>query len=101
MPTTEELNLPLIDPTIKGQILDTGVIGFSFAPQIVFGYGCLNRVGFLSLFLKAKNAFIVTDKEVEKLGFPNKIQRYLEKSGIKSSIFNEVCLLYTSPSPRD
>ncbi|MBI3591156.1 MAG: iron-containing alcohol dehydrogenase [Candidatus Melainabacteria bacterium] len=96
MVTTEELNLPLIDPTIKGQILDTGVISFSFAPQIVFGYGCLNRIGFLSLFLKAKNAFIVTDAEIEKLGFPDKVQRYLEKSGIQSSIFNEV-----EPNPKE
>ena len=93
---SDEINLPLIDPTIKGQILDTGVISFSFAPQIIFGYGSLNRVGFLSLFLKAKNAFIVTDTEIEKLGFPIKIQKYLEKSGIKSSIFNEV-----EPNPRE
>ena len=90
MQNTDEINLPLIDPTIKGQILDTGVIGFSFAPQIVFGYGCLNRIGFLSLFLKAKNAFIVTDKDIENLGFPEKIQKYLNKSGITSSIFNEI-----------
>ena len=96
MPTTEELDLPLIDPTIKGQILDQGVVSFSFAPQIVFGYGCLNRIGFLSLFLKAKNAFIVTDAEIEKLGFPNKVQRYLEKSGIKSTVFNEV-----EPNPKE
>ena len=96
MQATEELNLPLIDPTVRGQILDTGVIGFSFAPQIVFGYGCLNRIGFLSLFLKAKNAFIVTDREVEKLGFVNKAQKYLEKSGIKSVIFNEI-----EPNPRE
>lgn len=92
----DEITLPLIDPTIKGQILDTGAIGFSFAPQIVFGYGVLNRVGFLSLFLKAKNAFIVTDTEIEKLGFPSKIQKYLEKSGIKSSIFNEI-----EPNPKE
>lgn len=90
MPVADEINLPLIDPSIKGQILDTGVIGFSFAPQIVFGYGCLNRVGFLSLFLKAKNVFIVTDAEIEKLGFPSKIQKYLEMSGIKSEIFNKI-----------
>ena len=96
MQSTEDINLPLIDPTIKGQILDTGVISFSFAPQIVFGYGCLNRIGFLSIFLKAKNAFIVTDKEVEKLGFPIKIQKYLEMSGIKSVIFNEI-----EPNPKE
>ena len=96
MPTTEELNLPLIDPTIKGQILDQGVIGFSFAPQIVFGYGALNRIGFLSIFLKAQNAFIVTDSEIEKLGFADKVRRYLEKSGIKSTIFNEI-----EPNPKE
>ena len=94
--TEEELNLPLIDPTIKGQILDTGVISFSFAPQIIFGYGSLNRIGFLSLFLKAQNAFIVTDPEIEKLGFPNKVQRYLEMSSIKSTVFNEV-----EPNPKE
>jgi len=96
MQSTKDINLPLIDPTIKGQILDTGVISFSFAPQIVFGYGCLNRIGFLSIFLKAQNAFIVTDKEVEKLGFPIKIQKYLEMSGIKSVIFNEI-----EPNPKE
>ena len=96
MQSTEELDLPLIDPTIKGQILDTGVIGFSFAPQIVFGFGALNRIGFLSLFLKSKNIFIVTDKEMEKLGFANKVQKYLEKSAIKSMIFNEI-----EPNPKE
>ncbi len=96
MPATDEITLPLIDPTIKGQLLDTGIIGFSFAPQIVFGYGCLNRVGFLSLFLKAKNVFIVTDTEIEKLGFVNKVQKYLEKTGINSSVFNEI-----EPNPKE
>lgn len=90
MTAQDELNLPLLDVTVKGQILDTRVIGFSFTPQIIFGFGSLNRIGVLSLFLKAKNAFIVTDKEIEKLGFPGKIQKYLEKSGIKSTVFNEV-----------
>ena len=88
--TTEELNLPLIDPTIKGQILDTSVIGFSFTPQIVFGFGALNRIGFLSLFLKTKHAFIVTDHEIEKLGFADITRKYLEKSGVKSTLFNEI-----------
>ncbi len=96
MVSTEELNLPLIDPTIKGQILDTGVIGFSFAPQVIFGHGSLNRIGFLSLFLKAKNAFIVTDKEIQKLGFSEKIEKYLEKSGIKSITFSEI-----EPNPKE
>lgn len=90
MVTTDEITLPLIDPTIRGQILDGGAIGFSFTPQIVFGYGTLNRVGFLSIFLKAKHAFIVTDSEIEKLGFPIKVQKYLEKSQIKSTVFNEI-----------
>ena len=96
MQTTDEITLPLIDPSIKGQLLDTGVIGFSFAPQIVFGYGCLNRVGFLSLFLKAQNVFIVTDTEIEKLGFSTKVQKYLEKTGIKSTIFSEI-----EPNPKE
>lgn len=96
MVTTEEINLPLIDPTVKGQILDTGVIGFSFAPQVIFGFGALNRIGFLSLFLKTKNAFIVSDSEIEKLGVVSKIQKYLEKSGIKSSTFCEV-----EPNPKE
>lgn len=95
MVAVEEINLPLLDPTVKGQILDTGVISFSFAPQIVFGYGCLNRIGFLSIFLKTKHAFIVTDTEIEKLGFVTKIQKYLEKSGIKSTVFNEI-----EPNPK-
>jgi len=93
---TDEINLPLIDPTVRGQLLDTGVISFSFAPQIVFGFGSLNRIGFLSLFLKAQNAFIVTDTEIEKLGFVSKVQKYLGKSGIQSAVFNEV-----EPNPKE
>lgn len=96
MLNTDDINLPLIDPSIRGQILDTGVISFSFPPQIVFGYGSLNRIGFLSIFLKAKNVFIVTDTEIEKLGFPAKAQKYLEKSGIKSTVFNEI-----EPNPKE
>lgn len=96
MVKTEEITLPLIDPTIRGQILDTKVISFSFAPQIVFGFGSLNRIGFLSLFLKAQNVFIVTDLEMEKLGFVSKVQKYLEKSGIKSTVFNEI-----EPNPKE
>ena len=96
MPVTDEITLPFIDPTIKGQLLDKGIISFSFAPQIVFGYGCLNRVGFLSLFLKTQNAFIITDSEIEKLGFVNKVQKYLELSGIKSNVFNEI-----EPNPQE
>ena len=85
MQTIDEITLPLIDPTIKGQLLDTGVIGFSFAPQIVFGYGCLNRVGFLSLFSKAKNVFIVTDPEIEKLNKEIGIPEKLSECGVKES----------------
>jgi len=96
VPVTDEITLPFIDPTIKGQLLDKGIISFSFAPQIVFGYGCLNRVGFLSLFLKTQNAFIITDSEIEKLGFVNKVQKYLELSGIKSNVFNEI-----EPNPQE
>jgi len=92
----EEVNLPLIDPTIIGQILDTQAVGFSFPAQIVFGYGVLNRISFLSLFLKSSNAFIICDPEIEKLGYVRKVQRYLKLSGLTSTIFNEI-----EPNPNE
>lgn len=90
MSSTDDISLPFIDPTVKGQILDTGVVSFSFPPQVIFGFGSLNRIGFLSLFLKTKNAFVVSDPEVAKLGLVEKIQKYLSLSGIKSTSFTEV-----------
>lgn len=90
MSDLDDINLPFIDPTVKGQILDTGVVSFSFPPQVIFGFGSLNRIGFLSLFLKTKNAFIVSDPEIAKLGLVEKIQKYLALSGIKSVTFTEV-----------
>lgn len=87
---TDDLNIPIIDPTVKGQILDNGVVSLSFAPQVIFGFGAFNRIGFLSLFLKARNAFIISDPFMEKNGSVNKIQRYLSLSGIKSTTFCEV-----------
>lgn len=87
---SDDISLPFIDPTVKGQILDTGVVSFSFPPQMIFGFGSLNRIGFLSLFLKTKNAFIVSDSEIVKLGLVEKIQKYLSLSGIKSVSFTEV-----------
>lgn len=90
MSNSDDIILPFIDPTVKGQILDTGVVSFSFPPQVIFGFGSLNRIGFLSLFLKTKNAFIVSDPEIMKLGLVDKIQKYLSLSGIKSIAFTEV-----------
>ncbi len=96
MQDSDDINLPIIDPTVKGQILDNGVISFSFVPQVVFGFGALNRIGFLSLFIKAKNAFIITDPHLEQLGTVRKVEKYLSLSGIKSTIFSEV-----EPNPKE
>jgi alcohol dehydrogenase class IV len=56
------------------------------APKVVFGQDALSHLA----ELKAKSAFIVTDKNVSSLGLVDKVKEQLSQAGIQTTIFDEV-----------
>ncbi len=59
---------------------------FFIAPEVVYGEDAVSRLS----QLEAKSAFIVTDANMVKLGFVDKVKEQLSKAGIESSVFDEV-----------
>jgi alcohol dehydrogenase class IV len=55
-------------------------------PEVVYGQDAVSRLG----QLEAKSAFIVTDANMVKLGFVDKVKEQLSKAGIGSTVFDEV-----------
>jgi len=55
-------------------------------PKVVFGQDALSHLA----ELKGKSAFIVTDKNIVKLGFVDKVKEQLSQAGIKAHVFDEV-----------
>jgi alcohol dehydrogenase class IV len=55
-------------------------------PEVVFGQDALSHLA----ELKGKSAFIVTDKNVVKLGLVNKVKEQLSQAGIQAAVFDEV-----------
>ncbi len=56
-------------------------------PEVVFGQDALSRLA----ELKGRTAFIVTDKNIESLGFIEKVKEHLSQAGITTSkVFDEV-----------
>jgi alcohol dehydrogenase class IV len=55
-------------------------------PEVVFGQDALTRLA----ELKGKSAFIVTDKNIVKLGLVDVVKARLSQAGIESSVFDEV-----------
>ncbi len=55
-------------------------------PEVVFGQDALSHLA----ELKGKSAFIVTDKNIVKLGFVDKVKEQLSQAGIQASVFDEV-----------
>jgi len=55
-------------------------------PEVVFGEDALSRLA----ELKGKSAFIVTDKNIIKLGFVNKVKEQLFQATITATVFDEV-----------
>ena len=56
------------------------------APQVVFGQDALSHLA----ELKGKSAFIVTDKNIVKLGFVDRVKEQLSQAGIQATVFDEV-----------
>ncbi len=59
---------------------------YFITPEVVYGEDAVSRLG----QLKGKSAFIVTDANVVKLGFVDKVKEQLSKAGIGSTVFDEV-----------
>lgn len=55
-------------------------------PEVVFGQDALSHLA----ELKGKSAFIVTDKNIVKLGLIDKVKEQLSQAGIQASVFDEV-----------
>jgi alcohol dehydrogenase class IV len=55
-------------------------------PKIVFGQDALSHLA----ELKGKSAFIITDKNIVKLGFVDKVKQQLSQAGIQAAVFDEV-----------
>ena len=55
-------------------------------PEVVFGQDALSHLA----ELKGKSAFIVTDKNIVKLGFVDKVKEQLSQAGIQATVFDEV-----------
>ena len=55
-------------------------------PKVVFGQDALSHLA----ELKAKSAFIVTDKNIVKLGLVDKVKEQLSQAGIQTEVFDEV-----------
>jgi len=55
-------------------------------PKVVFGQDALSHLAELN----GKSAFIVTDKNIVKLGFVDKVKEQLSQAGIQATVFDEV-----------
>ncbi len=63
---------------------------FSIPPAIITGAGASEKVGEQAKRLGARNALIVTDPGVAKIGYAEQIAKNLYNSGITTSIFSNV-----------
>ena len=57
---------------------------------ITFGPGSTDEIAYDLKRLGVKTALIVTDRTMMKLGPPERVQKLLEESGIKSEIYDDV-----------
>ena len=59
-------------------------------PRLIIGKGSINMIGEELKKLKMKNALIITDREIKKLGLTKNAARSLEDNNIKIDFFQEV-----------
>ena len=67
-------------------------IPFDFRPQtrVVFGAGTLERVGELARELGGRRVLIVSDPDIDAVGYPARAAVSLEAAGLKSTVFTAV-----------
>ncbi|MEM2111114.1 MAG: iron-containing alcohol dehydrogenase, partial [Candidatus Bathyarchaeia archaeon] len=66
------------------------VYSFSLPKKILFGIGISEKVGLEAKELGGKNVLLVTDKNLETIGIPKKIEDYLIKEDLNVDIFSNV-----------
>ncbi|MBD2446025.1 bifunctional acetaldehyde-CoA/alcohol dehydrogenase [Nostoc sp. FACHB-152] len=64
------------------------MLWFRVPPKIYFQYGCLPVA--LQDLIGKKRAFIITDKQLFKLGIVDKVTQVLDELGVKHDVFHDV-----------
>lgn len=74
--------------------------GFDIAgcPRLVFGRGCVARVGELARTLDCKKVLLVTDAGIVKAGHAARVEQSLRAAGFAVTLFSEV---HENPTTRD
>src|SRR5689334_1799164 len=57
--------------------------------RIVFGVNCVERVGELTREFSASRVLLVTDPGIVKAGHSERVRRFLEKAGLRVSVFDQ------------
>jgi alcohol dehydrogenase len=58
--------------------------------RIIFGPNSVNQTGNEASRLGGKNALLLTDENVEKIGLSGRVQEAMEKSGIRVNIYDKI-----------
>src|SRR3954453_8674565 len=57
--------------------------------RLVFGVNCVERAGELACALPASKVLLVTDPGIVAAGHAERVQRFLEKAGLRVSVFDQ------------
>src|SRR5688572_30266572 len=57
--------------------------------RLIFGVNCVERIGELARELPASKILLVTDAGIVAAGHAERVQRYLEKAGLRVTLFDE------------
>jgi alcohol dehydrogenase class IV len=68
---------------------------FRTTKRIIFGFGCIEKIGAEARVLKGTKVLIVTDPGIVRCGLLDPIERSLQSSGLPFAVFSEV-----EPDPR-
>jgi alcohol dehydrogenase class IV len=65
---------------------------FDFRPlnRVVYGAGCLSRLGELARELGGRHVLLVTDPGLERAGHPQRAQQVMREAGLQVHVFDEV-----------
>lgn len=75
-----------------------GGIDYSPRTRLIFGEGCVSRVGDLVRELRGSRVLLVTDRGIAKAGHSEGVIRSIEGAGIKVSLYDQV---RENPTTRD
>lgn len=76
--------------TRPGRSVEVPPFDFVALNRVVFGPGCLSRLGEFARDLGGRRVLLVTDPGLEAAGHPQRAVRYLQTAGLDVSVFDEV-----------